>query len=286
VSPPERLFPDRGLDAAQDEAATIYEQAKAEHNPTKTFLLFSGGNDSLVLLDLLWPVVDAVVHINTGIGIPEAHEWARKTAALYPRPFIELEPPDSYESLVLTNSLWDGLPGPGFHNIVYQRLKERCIRRLIADHRTYPGERFLLLSGIRRAESSRRKQRKEAIERDGGRVFCKPLFSWSNAEMREYREAAELPVNPVAANLHMSGECLCGAMANQDEARSERAAIRFFYPDFDARLTALENECKLRGLSHCEWGVKRADVAEDDGGDLCQSCAFRQESLFASGASK
>lgn len=280
-----RLFPDRGLPAAIAEADAITRSALDEHAPTKTFLLFSGGNDSLVLLDLMQEFCDAVVHINTGIGIPEAHQFARDVAARYPLPLIELEPPESYESLVLTNPLWDGLPGPGFHNIVYQRLKERCIAQLVRDHRKYHGERFALLSGIRRAESPRRMLRREAVERSGGRVMVKPLFHWSNEEMREYRTERELPINPVAANLHMSGECLCGAMADQDETRSERAAIRFFYPEFDARLTALEAECVRLGKRHCEWGVKRPESEPDDVGDLCQSCSFRQEALFGAAVS-
>lgn len=279
--PEPRLFPDRGLRAAVSEARGITLGAVDDHKPSKTFLLFSGGNDSLVLLDVCHQFVDAIVHINTGIGIPEAHQFAREAAARYPIEFIEKEPPKSYEELVFNN--WGGMPGPGLHNIVYQRLKERCIEAVRREHRTYNGERFMFLSGIRRAESPRRKQRKEAVERTGGRVMVKPLFHWSNAEMREYRETHDLPVNPVAANLHMSGECLCGAMADQNDLRGEREAIRFFYPEFDARLSAIEAECEQRGLAHCEWGVKRPELAllgdEDDGGDLCQSCAWRQEAF-------
>lgn len=273
-----RLFPDRTAQAAVAEAHRITRGAIAEHRPSKTFILFSGGNDSLVLLDTMAEYADAIVHINTGIGIPEAHQFAREAAAGYALPFVELEPPESYESLVLTNELWDGLPGPGFHNIVFQRLKERCFAQLIRDHRQFIGERFMLLSGIRRAESKRRMQRRDAVERQGGRVLVKPLFDWTNSEVRQYHANHGLPINPVAANLHMSGECLCGAMADQDDARSERAAIRFFYPDFDARLTALEAECVAQGKTYCEWGVKRPDVPESPQDEslfdaLCQGCA-------------
>lgn len=274
-----RLFPDRSADEALNVAHRIARDALREYRPVKTFLLFSGGNDSAVLLDTMWGHADAIVHINTGIGIPEAHEFARQAAKRYPLPFLEYRPPIGYRTLVLKK--WKGLPGPGMHNIVYQRLKERCIEQLWRDHRTGErGERYVLLSGIRRAESPRRKQRTEAVERKGARVYVKPLFDWSNDETRTYHRVHNLPTNPVAANLHMSGECLCGAMAGQDETRAERAAIRFFYPEFDKLLTEIENEAKALGLPYTEWGVRRPDMPDDDdGGELCQSCAWRQERL-------
>lgn len=278
---PDRLFPDRGLDEAIAVAEELVERALDQYRPVKTFLLFSGGNDSLALLESMHRYADAIVHMNTGCGIPEAHEFARTVAATYPIPFLEYRPPVDYRTLVLTK--WKGLPGPGMHNIVYQRLKERCIEQLWREHRTgRRGERYVLLSGIRRAESPRRKNRKEAIERKKTRVFVKPLFDWTNEETRAYRIDRGLPENPVAANLHMSGECLCGAMADQDDARGERAMIRFFYPEFDAWLSEIEAEAQERGLPYCEWGVRRpdADDDDDDGGDLCASCARRQERLF------
>ena len=45
----------------------------AEHRPVKTFALFSGGHDSICSTHLAMEsgVADAVVHVNTGIGIPQ-----------------------------------------------------------------------------------------------------------------------------------------------------------------------------------------------------------------------
>jgi 3'-phosphoadenosine 5'-phosphosulfate sulfotransferase (PAPS reductase)/FAD synthetase len=287
--------PERSLDELIDEAHEIVETAKDEHRPAKTFLLFSGGNDSTVLADVCVGLADAVVYINTGIGIPDAVEHARETGAYYAStrglPFLELSPPESYESLVLGR--WDGLPGPGAHRYTYQRLKERCVEALLRDHRTYDGERFMLLTGVRRAESRRRMGYSHPVDRKGGQVWVNPLFNWSNEAMRRYRDECELPVNPVSVNLHMSGECMCGAMADQGEPREERAAIRFFYPEFDAYLTSLEDRACAAGASYCEWGVKRPDTnrmdPEIDGqlsiadidpewAPLCQSCEFRRAS--------
>lgn len=262
------------------EAREIVAAVKAEHHPVATFVLFSGGNDSLVLLDVLADMADAVFHVETGIGIPESDAFAAEVGSSYGLPYIVGRPPTSYDDLVLGR--WRGMPGPGAHRYTYQRLKERCVEQLLREHRTKNGDRFLLLTGVRRAESKRRMGYDDPVNRKGGKVWVNPLLYWPNKAMREYRATRSLPVNPVSANLHMSGECLCGAMADQDHYREERAAIRFFYPEFDARLTALENECRRRGFKHVEWGVKRQpDKAEIDGQEsfdfapMCASCELR-----------
>jgi 3'-phosphoadenosine 5'-phosphosulfate sulfotransferase (PAPS reductase)/FAD synthetase len=271
-----RLF-EVSLEDALAQTREIMSAAKAKYQPSRTFLLFSGGNDSLVLLDALAGQYDEIVHINTGIGIPETTDFARRTAAGYRVPFTEMTPPDSYEHLVLNN--WGGMPGPGAHYLTYQRLKERCVMALLRHHRTFRGERFMLLTGVRQAESVRRMGYKDPVNRTGGQVWVNPLLFWSHANMAEYRSAMSLPVNEVAVHLHMSGECLCGAMASQGPAREERELIRFFYPDFDNRLTALEQECRNKGLRWCEWGMARGKEPKP-AGQLCQSCEFRQLSLM------
>lgn len=278
---------ERPLAGVVQDAHDIVEQATTEHRPEATFLLISGGNDSAVLLDTMAEHADAIIHINTGIGIPEANAHARRVGESYGKPFVELHPPDTYEELVLGR--WDGLPGPGAHIFTYQRLKDRCIEALLRDARSRDGERFLLLSGVRKAESKRRMGYSNPIQRRGGQVWVNPLFRWQNDEMRRYRCDHDLTQSDVAANLHMSGECLCGAMADQDINRSERAQVRFFYPGFESRLTALEEDCRQQGKRYCEWGVKRpgrstaellASMGEeqlpfDDFAPLCVGCEFR-----------
>jgi 3'-phosphoadenosine 5'-phosphosulfate sulfotransferase (PAPS reductase)/FAD synthetase len=261
------------LDDALAQTAQTMAQVTAEHRPSRRFLLFSGGNDSLVVLDALAHHADEIVHVNTGIGIPETTDFVRRIARRYELPYTEMHPPDPYEWLVLNK--WRGMPGPGAHRLTYQRLKERCIEALLREHRRYRGERFMLLTGIRNAESRRRLGYTNPVNRNGGQVWVNPLLRWTNAHMAEYRQGQSLPVNEVAANLHMSGECLCGAMADQDEKRSEREMIRFFYPGFDKRLAELESECRDRCLPYTEWGVKRR-AETTPAGPLCTSCEGRQ----------
>lgn len=282
ASLPGLVPPEPSLAELVAQAREIVAGAKVEHQPSATFILFSGGNDSLVLLDVLADEADVVFHVETGIGIPDTDVFAEAVGSSYGLPYIVEQPPVSYDDLVL--GVWGGMPGPGAHRYTYIRLKERCVEQLLRQHRSRNGERFLLLTGARRAESRRRMGHTTAVRRIGGQVWVNPLFHWSNEAMGEYRSTRNLPVNPVSANLHMSGECLCGAMADQDHHREERAAIKFFYPEFDRRLCDLERQCRERGLAYAEWGVKRPAVkAEVDGQEafdfspMCASCEYRYE---------
>lgn len=263
------------FDDLEAEAEEIVAKAKEEHKPSRTIILFSGGNDSSVLLRAMAGQADEVAHINTGIGIEDTTAFARRIGTSYGLDYSEWTPPRTYEDLVLNLPVLDGLPGPGVHHIIFQRLKERCVEALLCARRRRKGERFLLLTGVRKAESRRRMGYSTAVDRKGGQVWVNPLLYWGNDEMHRYSQERELPQNPVSTNLHMSGECLCGAMADQGEDRAERAMIRFFYPHFDARLSGIEAMCRAAGKTHCEWGVKRSDADRDTAGPMCQSCAFR-----------
>lgn len=267
--------PGQGIQEAHD----IIERAKAEHPPEATILLYSGGNDSTVLLDVVREHVDLILHVNTGFGIPATNSFARDVMQASGIAWREASPPVPYEELVLTHPVLKGMPGPGVHGIVYQRLKERALRAILRELRTKRGQRFMLLTGVRRAESARRMGYSTPVDRKGGQVWVNPLLHWTNREMSDYRDCHGCPMSEVAANLHMSGECLCGAMADQGPERGERQQLRFFYPEFEARISALEEKCRRRGLPYTEWGIKRPNWRTDAAGAMCSSCEGRQLTL-------
>lgn len=261
------------------EARHIVEEAALTHGPIEAiFLMLSGGNDSMVLLDVCKGMADAIVHINTGIGIPETNQFVRDVVRPIRLPFHEMHPPVPYRDIVLGTgrgarpdgggALFGGFPGPGSHHFIYTRLKERCVEQLIRDHRTKRGQRFMLLTGIRNAESQRRMGYAHATDRKGGQVWVNPLIRWSNDLMREYRTTRNLPVNEVTKHLHMSGECLCGAFAHPGELEE----IGFFYPEFVARIRALEAEARDRGLRACRWGERAPEAPPTHSFRFCRGC--------------
>lgn len=255
------------LREAATEARAIFDKAVKDEGPIEgSFLLLSGGNDSMVLLDVCAEWVDKVVHINTGIGIPETTEFVRQTVADRGLEYAEMHPPIPYEELVLGR--WKGFPGPGAHLFTYTMLKERCVEQLLRDHRTKRGQRFILLTGARASESQRRMGTTQPIRRNRGQVWVNPLIGWSNGLMMDYRAEHDLPVNEVTRHLHMSGECLCGAFARPGELDH----IGIFYPEFVERVRALEAKAHEAGLPACTWGERPPKKGAEAPGPLCNQC--------------
>lgn len=273
------------LQALVQESNALVDQAIATHITGESrrlaaiCVLFSGGDDSTVLAHLLRQRADYAVHINTGIGIEATREYVRQTCRGWDLPLIEEHPPPgcTYEELVLDQ----GFPGPGHHYKMYQRLKERGLRkvrkRLVPRPRQ---ERVLFVAGRRRDESQRRMQVPE-MEREGAIVWVSPLVNWTKRDLNTYRMAhRDVPRNPVSATLHMSGECLCGAFAHEGELDE----IGYWYPDTVAQIRELESKVAAAGHppQRCIWGWGGSATgpeaeAPSASGPLCTSCDARFE---------
>jgi 3'-phosphoadenosine 5'-phosphosulfate sulfotransferase (PAPS reductase)/FAD synthetase len=283
--------PARTLDEAVARSRDIIAEALDRYLITARQALFSGGNDSTVLLHLVREYLDSspadgVVHVNTGIGIEETRQFVRDTTAGWGLRLHELHPRDSYEDLVLgrvlartgpnagTRAVWKGFPGPAGHRVMYRRLKDEPLQRHRAhrlDGRKARGVKVLYLAGMRWGESQRRFRTAQEIDPQGSIVWCSPIVHWTTTQMHEYRRRHSLPVNDVAACLHMSGECLCGAFAKPDELDE----IEFWYPKTAYRIRSLEQRVADAGIPSCRWGRKPGDAALHAGsiaGQLCSSC--------------
>lgn len=280
-----RLFPGEDPDA-------IVAKAKADYSPIATFCLFSGGGDSQALALRCRDAYDALAFIDTGTALPGVIEHVREFAAWIEKPLREMrefedDPWQAFRNLVLgldedreRTPDWRplGFPGPGQHGRAYNRLKERQIERLLREtkvgHHRYA--KVLFLTGVRRAESARRAKR-ASITKKRGAIFANPLIDWGNAATRIYREAAGAPASDVAALMHRSGECNCGAFAVEHD---ERAMLKSLWPAWWARIEALEAEAEAAGQRWCRWGGfdvdgNRAGGDAEPAGELCTSCEFR-----------
>lgn len=280
------------LDARIREAHDILNEAWWRHvdKPGKDLrgivVLFSGGNDSTVLAHLMRDKATHFAHANTTIGIEQTRQFVRDMSALWLVPLIEETATgnDTYEALVIDQ----GFPGPGHHWKMFQRLKERQLRKVQRRFINHPRrERVMFVAGRRKEESARRTSRwhkGELVEHErvGSVVWCSPIIHWSAVDMAAYRERFDVPRNEVSDMIHMSGECMCGAFAK----KNEREEVGFFFPEFSEQIADLE--LKVRAAGHpeprCVWGwgadqpvkVRRRDRKA---GRLCDSCVYRQEAL-------
>jgi 3'-phosphoadenosine 5'-phosphosulfate sulfotransferase (PAPS reductase)/FAD synthetase len=291
----------RTLDQAITRSLEILDEALAAYPIVGTYWLSSGGNDSAIVGHLLRGRYDAVLHVNTGTGIPETTRYVHAVAEAWGDTLHELHPKNSYRDLVLgkviastgpnagKRPVWKGFPGPPGHKVMYRHLKDEP---LMAFRRSVVGDqgrtrKVIYLGGMRWAETDRRFRNAEAIDQDGAIVWVSPIVHWTDAHMREYRarhrcqqdhEHAEhrlcfdgaLPLNEVTEHIHMSGECLCGAYAKPGELDE----VEFFYPETAARLRALEAEAEAASIPACRWGQKPPGGGDVDtpAGRLCSSC--------------
>lgn len=270
-----RILPGEDPDA-------LVRAALDEHRSVATVCLFSGGGDSLVAAHRCLPYYDELVFIDTGTAVPGVEEFVVEVADWLGKPLrIMRQDFDAYRLLVLGGKDWKGdeweplgFPGPAQHGRAYNRLKSRPLEELLrtskVGHRREA--RVVALTGVRRAESARRATR-APVNRKGSLVFVNPLIDWTGEETRRYRREQELPESPVAALLHRSGECNCGAFA----APGEREMLRSLWPDwFEERIAPIEREAEALGLPSCRWGTGReATRAAEPAGELCSSCELR-----------
>jgi 3'-phosphoadenosine 5'-phosphosulfate sulfotransferase (PAPS reductase)/FAD synthetase len=291
----------RTLDEAIARSHAILDEALATYPIVGTYGLFSGGNDSVILMHLMRERIDALLHVNTGTGIPETTQHVRDVATAWGARLHELHPRNRYADLVMgrvlasrgpntgKRAVWQGFPGPVGHRVMYRHLKDEP---LMAFRRSIVGDqgrtrKIVYLGGMRWAETERRFRNAEAIDQDGAIVWVSAIVHWTDAHMSEYRARHRcqqghehaphrlcfdraLPLNEVTAHIHMSGECLCGAFAKPGELDE----IEFFYPDVAARLKALEAEAEAARIPACRWGQKPpgGGDATSPAGRLCSSC--------------
>ena len=240
------------------DAYEILDRGYEEHKPVATFLLFSGGHDSLTAthLSASWcqerGLPFKVAHVNTGIGVEETREFVRDTCRQHEWDLVELHADreeQTYEYIVRNY----GFPAPGSHSFVYRRLKERKIERLVREAKQdYPrGARVFLLTGIRREESERRMLHADFQRRRRAHVWMAPLEHWSRLDCNDYIASNGLHRNPVVDLLHMSGECLCGAFARVDAMLE----LEHWFPDTGAYIHGLGQQVGARGHVNCLWGL-------------------------------
>lgn len=201
-----------------EDAYRIFNQGLEEHDPVAVFLLTSGGNDSIVPLHLFkdHPRVTAAMHIDTSIRVPQVEDHVKAVCEQFGLKLLIYRAAENtkadgtpdpmvFEDIVKQH----GFPGPAQHRIMYSKLKQRQVRRLVRDFKTEWNDRIMLVTGVRKHESRRRMGTVEEIQRDGAQVWVAPVTNWTNEDMLVYREYHGLPVNPVSKALGMSGECLC-----------------------------------------------------------------------------
>ena len=261
------------------EAELILQEAVSRFRPSQLFVLFSGGHDSLSVTHFTVERLPAtpVVHLHTGIGLPETRQFVQETATRQHWRLLEYPTPVRYEDIVLK----EGFPGPPRHNVMYALLKERSLRQLIRTHKQDRHDRIMLVSGVREQESLRRMKRLKQMEKEGVRIWVAPFWRLSKLEVNEYIHSRNLQRSPVVDLIHKSGECLCGAFARKGEFKE----LSLWFPNTAAYIRDLECRVIAAGFP---WGWEERPpkqyLLEKHGqqrlfAPLCASCERQTEEM-------
>lgn len=248
-------------------------------------VLFSGGKDSATVASLFRSVITHIVHADTGTGIQATRDFVAQTADRWGLPLIMEPTSDDYFELVRGNvrtksgeRVWSGgFPGAGAHAVLYQRLKERSLDKArhtlgVAGSRK---EQSIWIAGRRRAESKARATVPH-MEDDGSVKWCSPIVVWHKADLMMLRKmwGKEIPVNPTAVTLGMSGEC--GCLCNAAPGERDRWFAEF--PNEPFLLEVLEVEAEIADRDDIpelrkKWGWNGHRVDKEnprgEGGRLC-----------------
>jgi len=251
------LFGDGPILANYDEkhsrALDTVEEAIEKFNLDQLWAFTSWGGDSLTVTEMFQdhPKFRGVVHIGTGIGVPEVAEYGRDLSKRRGWVLKEYKTdPSVYRDFVMQY----GFPGPAMHGRMYAVLKERRVRDFMREHKTHRRHNIGILSGARIQESKRRMSTAEPFTKNGSQVWVNPILYYGDDDKARSETRFNVGRSPVSRELGMSGECLCGAMADGDGPQ-ELAQLRAFYPATAAVIEQLQFDAKQRGV-WSQWGVK------------------------------
>lgn len=265
-------------------AEQIITEAIALYNPVKVVLMVSGGHDSITNAHVSARILKrlglsfVVYHGDTTIGIPETQLYVKEICTMYGWDLVirrNNNPIEHYDAIVEKF----GFPGPtrSAHQLMYRLLKERALRKFVTHEcKSSPRSRenVLLLTGVRKQESLIRMGYTAEYSKDASKIWCSPIFYWSESECDDYMVKNSIPRNPVKDKICISGECLCGAFAGKEEW----AEIKACYPETAKRIEKLHEKAKANGKpwhwasGPNEWKASQLKKIQPELNFMCVGC--------------
>ncbi len=181
----------------------------------KSFVMFSGGKDSLATLSYLKDLAESIgrevtaLFIDTTAGLPQTMENVRKICRSLKVKLEIVRPEIDYFILVKE---W-GIPSFG---------KRWCCRELkikpVADFLAKIEEPKVIFAGIRAAESFIRRQYIPIWYHPSFKCLSvSPIFDWSDEEVYNHIKGDGIPKDLLPTSMGTSTECWCGAYKTESD---------------------------------------------------------------------
>ena len=171
------MLKENTLFGVEDKVATAIDLIRQHEPPNGYYVAFSGGKDSVVILDLVKRAgvkYDAHFHLTT-VDPPELIYFVRQhySDVIVERPKL---------------TMWQLIEK---HKIMPSRLIRYCCRELKESN----DKGRWVITGVRAAESPRRAKRKEVEEKrdERGSYFVHPIFRWSDTDVWDYIRGNNIP---------------------------------------------------------------------------------------------
>lgn len=251
------------------ESKEIYDRAVKDFKPSAVVLMLSGGDDSMTAWNVareLGIKLDFIIHGNTRTGISETTDFVRKEVNRWScGKYLEADAKTAYTDYLIRKGFFGA--GLSAHAFSYHILKQDHFESTVAKNIRQRRRDFkiLFLNGGRRNESENRKitfkNPIKVTKRRPNDIWVNIINEWDKSDCKDYLDGNGIRRNPVSINLCRSGECMCGTM----QSKGDRIEAAYFYPDWGARLDALEKHIKsLHGFGWGETKPKQRDVRQGD----------------------
>lgn len=247
----------------------IMNELFEKYNKDSLYVLLSGGKDSVCIADYIaenYPdKFKGCVFTNVGLGAQETRKfvisycnergwklfltWPSEKERLY--------------NIVMTH----GFAGDGNHKMWMGFLKYHTWRAFILE-RLKLGEKACFISGVRKKESKARdkikKYTRQPIDIDDKMVFCKPFLYKNGLQLWNYFIEHNLKKSPVYEWLNKSGECLCGAHAQEWELKLLEKFDRLAFESIKWLEQQIEKFGSKKAKKYNKWGngPKTQDIEE------------------------
>ena len=244
------------FDVKLQETNHIIRQYLKEYD---VLVLFSGGRDSLVALDIV--VRNAVIsgkhikaiHVDTTIETPGNIEYVQKICKDYNVELYLLKPKQSYFDMVKRY----GFPTRSRRWCKW-RLKVRPVRRFIKD---MDMKNVILVSGLRIYESNLRKRMKKenfVKQKITFHNFLRclvfhPLLDWNDKDICTYVNRFHLKVNPLYQIYGRAFDCWCSPY----KTPANFAMLKINHPRLFDRLLMLERMLTSGGSALWDYNEKK-----------------------------